>query len=78
MLVVLLTQSDRHPYLDQAIVSVLMITVVVVAYILMRFASPISRMMGSAGASVVSRIMGMILASVAATQVLEGLKSYFS
>jgi multiple antibiotic resistance protein len=78
MLVVLLTQSDRHPYLDQVIVSVLMITVVVVAYILMRFAAPISRLMGSAGASVVSRIMGMILASVAATQVLEGIKNYFS
>jgi multiple antibiotic resistance protein len=78
MAVVLLTQNDRHPYLDQAIVSGLMLAVVIVAYILMRCAGPISRMMGSAGASVVSRVMGMILASVAATQVLEGIKNYFS
>jgi multiple antibiotic resistance protein len=78
MAVVLLTQNDRHPYLDQAIVSGLMLAVVIVAYILMRCAAPISQLMGSAGASVVSRVMGMILASVAATQVLEGIKNYFS
>jgi multiple antibiotic resistance protein len=37
----------------------------------------ISRTIGSGGASIVSRVMGMILASVAASEVLEGLKQYF-
>jgi multiple antibiotic resistance protein len=37
----------------------------------------ISRMIGNGGASIVSRVMGLILASVAATQVLEGIKEYF-
>jgi len=78
MAVVLLTQNDRHPYVDQVIIAGLMLAVIFVAYILMRCAGPISRAIGSAGASIVSRVMGMILASVAATEVLEGIKTYFS
>ena len=44
----------------------------------MRCAGPISRMIGDGGANIVSRVMGMILASVAATEVLEGIKLYFA
>ena len=36
-----------------------------------------SRLIGSGGASIVSRVMGLILASIAATHVLEGAKEYF-
>jgi multiple antibiotic resistance protein len=44
----------------------------------MRGAGAISRTIGNAGASIISRVMGMILASVAASEVLEGIKEYFS
>jgi len=37
----------------------------------------ISKIIGEGGASIVSRVMGLILASIAATNVLEGLKEYF-
>jgi multiple antibiotic resistance protein len=37
----------------------------------------IIRIIGEGGANIVSRVMGMILASVAATEVLEGVKEYF-
>ena len=37
----------------------------------------ISKVIGEGGASVVSRVMGLILASVAATNVLEGIKLYY-
>jgi multiple antibiotic resistance protein len=35
-------------------------------------------LIGEGGANIISRVMGMILASVAATEVLEGIKEYFA
>jgi multiple antibiotic resistance protein len=78
MAAVLLTQNDLHTVNEQIVTTLLMLIVVGVAYILMRCASPITRLIGEGGASVVSRVMGTILASVAATQVLEGIKHYFA
>jgi len=78
MAVVLLTQNDLHSFNEQAIVAGLMLAVVASAFLLMRFAGAISRFIGSGGASIISRVMGMILASVAAAQVLEGIRDYFA
>jgi multiple antibiotic resistance protein len=78
MAVVLLTQNNLHTFDEQLVTTVLMLIVVGAAYVLMRCASWISRTIGSGGASIVSRVMGMILASVAATEVLEGIKEFFA
>jgi multiple antibiotic resistance protein len=78
MAVVLLTQHELHTIDEQLVTTVLMLIVVGAAYLLMRCAGAISRTIGSGGASIVSRVMGMILASVAATEVLEGIKEYFA
>jgi multiple antibiotic resistance protein len=77
MAVVLLTQNDLHTVNEQIVTAVLMLAVVGAAYALMRCGGPIMRLIGEGGANIVSRVMGMILASVAATQVLEGIKQYF-
>jgi multiple antibiotic resistance protein len=77
MAVVLMTQRDLHTIDELFITTILMLIVVGAAYGLMIGAGWISRTIGSGGASVVSRVMGMILASVAASEVLEGLKLYF-
>lgn len=77
MAVVLLTQRDLYTIDEQVVTTIMMLLVVGAAYLLMRGASWISKTIGEGGASVVSRVMGMILASVAATEVLEGLKQYF-
>jgi multiple antibiotic resistance protein len=78
MAVVLLTQNDLHTIDEEIVTTVLMLLVVGAAYVLMRFASQILRVIGDGGANIVSRVMGMILASVAATQVLSGIKEYFA
>ena len=78
MAVVLMTQNDLHTVDEQVITAVLMLVVVGAAYLLMRFAGVIVRFIGEGGANIVSRVMGMILASVAASQVLEGIKQYFN
>ena len=78
MAVVLLTQNDLHAVHEQIVTTALMLAIVGVTYVLMRCASPITRLIGEGGANVVSRVMGTILASVAATEVLEGIKHYFA
>ena len=77
MAVVLLTENAEHSIVQQAVTGVLMLAVIAVVYVLMRAAGPISRVIGDGGASIVSRVMGLILASIAAANVLAGLKEYF-
>lgn len=77
MAVVLLTENQTHTLLDQVTTAVVMLLVVASALGFMLVAGQISRLIGTGGASIVSRVMGLILASVAATNVLEGAKEYF-
>ena len=77
MAVVLQTQNEFHSLDEQLLTTLLMLTVVGIAFVLMRFSSIIIRVIGDGGANIVSRVMGMILASVAATEVLAGVKEYF-
>lgn len=69
--IVLLTDNDSHAIADQAITAAVMASVLAVAYVCMLLAGPIIRVIGHAGAAIVSRVMGMILASVAANAVLS-------
>jgi multiple antibiotic resistance protein len=75
---VLLTENNRFNVLEQAITTVSMLCVLLVAMILMLAASKVHRLIGDSGASIISRVMGLILASVAVANVLAGTKEYFS
>jgi multiple antibiotic resistance protein len=75
---VLLTENARHTISEQAQVTVTMLAVLLVGYLLMLAASWIQRLIGDSGASVVSRVMGLILASVATANALAGIQGYFS
>ncbi len=78
MAVVLLTENSTHSLIEQAITAALMLSVVAAAYLFMLAAGWVSRIIGTGGARVVSRVMGLILASIAAANVLEGIKNYFA
>ncbi|OMH33856.1 MarC family protein [Motiliproteus sp. MSK22-1] len=75
---VLMTENARFNFWQQVQTAAVMLSVLVVVYILMLGAGFINKLIGNSGASVVSRIMGLILASVAATNTLAGLKIYFN
>ncbi len=75
---VLLTESGRFTIIEQAQTAGVMLFVLSITYILMRFSGHIIRLIGDSGASVISRVMGLILASVATNNALLGLKTYFS
>ncbi|WP_432454123.1 MULTISPECIES: MarC family protein [unclassified Agarivorans] len=75
---VLLTENSRYNFFEQVQTATSMLCVLLVALLLMLAASPIHRLIGNSGASIVSRVMGLILASVAVTNILSGIKLYFS
>lgn len=74
---VLLTENNRFSLWEQVQTASMMLAVLFVTYLLMLVAGQVNRLIGSSGASVVSRVMGLILASVATSNTLAGIKLYF-
>jgi multiple antibiotic resistance protein len=54
-----------------------MLSVLILVYILMLLAGFINRLIGTSGASVISRVMGLILSSIAITNILTGFGDYY-
>ena len=75
---VMQTENAVFNLSQQLQVTTMMLAVLFVVMILMLGASFVIRLIGTSGASVISRVMGLILASVAAESVLSGMKLYFS
>ena len=74
---VLQTENVRFNLWEQALTTAIMLSVLLVTLVLMLAASWVHRRIGNSGASIISRVMGLILASVAVANVLEGIKEYF-
>jgi multiple antibiotic resistance protein len=75
---VLLTENDRFTLWEQTQVTVVLLSVLLVAFVFMLAASFVHRVIGNGGASIIGRVMGLILASIAVSSVLAGIKEYFS
>ncbi len=75
--VVLLTEHQRVSVADQALVLTMMCVVLVFQVALLLGADRIHRIIGDAGASIISRVMGMLLAAVATTNVVAGIQATF-
>ena len=74
---VMLTENARYSLPQQAQTLAVMYAVLLMALVLMLLAAPIQRIIGDSGASIISRVMGLILASVATASALAGIKAYF-
>lgn len=74
---VLLTKNSLYSIWEQAQTALVMLSVIALVYVLMLIAGWINKIIGSSGASVVSRIMGLILSAVATTNILAGLGEYY-
>lgn len=75
---VVLTENARFNLWEQAQTVLTMFAVLFVVFLLMLGASAVHRYIGNSGASAISRVMGLILASVATTNALSGFKAYFA
>ena len=74
---VLLTENHHYNIWEQSQTTIVMISVLLITLALMLGASKVHRFIGDSGASIISRVMGLILASVAVSNVLAGIKEYF-
>ena len=73
--IVILTDNHSNPLEDQIITAALLIIVLALTLILLLLAGRIGRLMGTTGASVISRVMGIILATVAVDATFGGLEA---
>ncbi len=71
--VVVLTDNNRYSITEQAITTGVVMLVILGALILMLAAGFINRVIGISGASILSRVMGLILAAVAVDNVRDAL-----
>lgn len=75
--VVLMTKNSEYSILEQAQSSLMMISVLAIVLVLLLLSTKVHKIIGNAGASVISRVMGLILSSVAVANVIEGVKESF-
>lgn len=71
--VVILTDNNRFSVQEQAVTAGLLLVVLCVTLLFLLLASQVLKVIGNGGVSVVSRVMGIILATIAVDSVLTGL-----
>ncbi|WP_026957199.1 MULTISPECIES: MarC family protein [Aliagarivorans] len=75
--IVMLTDNSRYAISQQAVTAGIMLLVLLCTLGLLWLARPIQRVIGNAGAALISRIMGLVLAAVAMSSLLEGIYRFF-
>ncbi len=75
--VVLLVESSRATFQIQVMTGIVMAVVLLINLVLMLLASKVNKLIGNSGAIVISKVMGLIIASMAANNVLLGIKQFF-
>ena len=70
--VVLLTDNNRFSFVDESVTAGLTLLVMLIVLAALLLAGRINRLLGNAGISVITQIMGLILASFSVQQILDG------
>ncbi len=77
MAIVMLTDNHRYSLLDQGMTAGVMLLVLITTLLLLLGATHIQKWIGNVGAAIISRVMGLILASVALNNLLMGIKDFY-
>ncbi|GAB7218809.1 MarC family protein [Vibrio comitans] len=77
MAIVMLTDNHRHAIIEQIMTAGVMLTVLLITLFLLLGATHIQRWIGNVGAAIISRVMGLILAAVAVSNLLQGIKDFY-
>jgi len=78
MAAVLMTDNHLYNFFDQAVTTALVLLVVMLTMLLLLAANIVQNKIGEYGITVISKIMGLILASYAVQSVLSGLRDFFT
>ncbi len=77
MAVVLMTDNHIYTIQQQAVTATLVFVVVIITAVLLLVANVVQKRIGEYGITVISKIMGLILASYAVQSILAGVKGFF-
>ena len=75
--VVLVTQPGQSGWGHVGAIAALLAAILLATWLLFLGAEPVQRVLGRSGSNLVSRILGMLLAALAAQTVLGGLAEFF-
>lgn len=75
--VVLMTDNHIYTIQQQAITTLLVMLVISLTCLILLMANSIQKHIGSYGITVISKVMGLILASYAVQSILSGISNYF-
>jgi multiple antibiotic resistance protein len=78
MAVVLMTNNNLYTIEQQAITTFLVLLVVTITCVLLLVANIVQKKVGEYGITVISKVMGLILASYAVQSILGGLRDFFT
>jgi multiple antibiotic resistance protein len=78
MAVVLLTDNHIYNLQQQTITTVLVLVVIALTCLILLAANKLQKRIGDYGITVISKIMGLILASYAVQSILSGISDYFN
>ncbi len=78
MAVVLLTDNHVYGFAEQAMTTLVVGGVLVITLLCLFIANSFQDKIGSAGISVISKIMGLIISALAVEGILSGLQAYFN
>lgn len=77
MAVVLMTDNNIYTIQQQALTTVLVLVVIIITCLLLLMANKVKERVGEYGITVISKVMGLILAAYAIQSILTGLKDFF-
>jgi multiple antibiotic resistance protein len=77
MAVVLMTDNHIYTFQQQVITTLLVLAVVVLTCIMLLTANHLQRFIGVYGITVISKVMGLVLASYAVQSILSGIHNFF-
>ncbi len=72
---VVLTDNDQFNIIEQMITTSILLCILVLTFGLLLLAGRIHRLLGDAGANIVSRVMGLILSALAVETVITGIEA---
>jgi len=78
MAVVLMTNNNIYTIEQQAVTTALVFLVIILTCVLLLIANVVQEKVGEYGITVISKVMGLILASYAIQSILTGLKEFFT
>ena len=77
MTVILQTDNDLYSVYEQVMVTLVLLGVLVINMVLLWFAPVLHRILGKAGNDVLTRVFGLIVATIAMQSILSGIAGFF-